>query len=242
MPLHFDKAPIKEATIDIQIQPQESPEYVTLEYLLEELGEQFPEHSPIYKSELRFQIGSDPSAENIQAHNGFRLISQDRRKIMQVRPDGFTFSQLQPYDRWETFCAEARLFWDIYRKHVEYEHIQRIGVRYINQLDIPEASAVFSHYLRTFPEISSDLPPIPQQYFMQLVLPFVEKQITAIINQTFMPSPPEVTSIILDIDAYRDRDIPSEEQQLWALFEQLREAKNAIFKACLTPKMEEIIS
>ena len=43
-----------------------------------------------------------------QEQNGYIFASSDERQIFQARLDGFSFSRLAPYDRWETFRDEAR--------------------------------------------------------------------------------------------------------------------------------------
>ena len=110
-------------------------------------------------------------------------------------------------------------------------------------LDIPLASVEPKQYLRTVPEISEDLSQSVFSYFMQIVIPREAIQAVAVINQSLVPPPkPETTSIILDIDLFREQDIPSTEEGVWALMEQLRNDKNEIFKACLTQEAEVLIS
>lgn len=242
-PLHYAKAPITEATIDIRVMLPDGVTIAQLEELQQALGEAYPENQKVYTGELFFQLGDEPQAENRQQHTGFRLISADKQKITHIRTDGFTFSLLHPYDRWEPFCEEARSLWNIYRAALMPMRVTRLAVRYINRLDIPFASVELKNYLRTVPEVSGDLPQILLSYFMQLVIPQEEMKAKAVINQALVPPvKPDTTSIILDIDLFREVDIPEDEEGIWNLFEQLREGKNTIFKACLTPEAEALIS
>jgi uncharacterized protein (TIGR04255 family) len=78
---------------------------------------------------------------------------------------------------------------------------------------------------------------------MQLVLPVEEVKAIAIINQALVPPLiPDTTAIMLDIDLYRDSDVPQSESEIWAAFAQLREGKNLIFNASLTEKAKGLIS
>jgi uncharacterized protein (TIGR04255 family) len=54
------------------------------------------------------------------------------------------------------------------------------------------------------------------------------------------PAKPNVASIVLDIDLYRDTNPPQEDSEIWSFFEILRERKNEVFEACITEKAREL--
>lgn len=118
----------------------------------------------------------------------------------------------------------------------------RLAVRYINRLDVPSPTIELKEYLATVPEIAEGMPQVLQGYFMQLLLPMEANHATAIINQALVPPPEaDTTSIMLDIDLYRDRDVPQDEEGIWLAFGQPREGKNQIFNASLTGKAKGLI-
>lgn len=241
--LHYAKAPITEATIELRAILSDDVTMANLETLQQSLNELYPEVQKVFIGNLFFHPGDSLQPETQQQQIGFRLISADKRKIIHIRMDSFSFTLLPPYDRWEPFCEEARSLWNTYRAAMKVASVTRIAVRYINRLDIPLPSVELKNYLRTVPELSSDLPQVIMQYFMQLVIPKEEIQAVAVINQALVPPPnPDTTSVLLDIDLYRETDVPTEEDQIWNLFEELRDGKNQLFKACLTPEAERLIS
>lgn len=242
-PLHYAKAPITEATIDLRMTLPDGATMAQLEELRQALGEQYPESQQVYQDQLLFSVGSHHNtAEQQSRHIGFRLVSADKHKIAHIRLDGCAFTLLHPYDRWEPFRDDARALWNLYREILRPTSIRRVSVRYINRLNIPFASVELKKYLRTVPEISADLPQMVLSYFMQLIIPQEHIQAVAAINQAIVRADtPDTTSVILDIDVFRDLNIPADES-VWNLFEQLRDSKNAIFKACLTPEAEALIS
>jgi uncharacterized protein (TIGR04255 family) len=76
---------------------------------------------------------------------------------------------------------------------------------------------------------------------MQLVMPLEDIKSRAVITETLIdPLAPNVVSIVLDIDIFRTDDLPSEEAALWAVVEQLRNAKNKVFEGCITDKAREL--
>ncbi len=237
--MHYKKAPITEAIIDIQVA---LPESTTLE-LLEDFQKKIPEFSEkqnVTLNKILMQQDNSPNVEQI--HTGYQFIKEDKKRIVQVAQHGFAYLWLAPYENWEAFSTEAKSKWDIYRNHFNPGGVNRIALRYINRIDIPENKIDLKEYLHTAPEIAKGLPQLLVGYFMQLTLPMEEFQSMATIKQTIVPPPiPHVTSILLDIETYRDVDAPQSSQEIWEAFEQLRAAKNKVFEHTLTEKTKEFI-
>ena len=239
---HFSKAPINEAMIDLRVQPREGIAVTDLEGLVSVTTERYVQQQELFTDQFSFQITEQAKVETSRQRIGLRFIGRDQREILQARLDGFTFSVLRPYDRWEPFRGEAQRLWNAYRDIVSPYAVRRVGVRYINRIDIPQPSISPRDYLRTFPENSSDAPDQVQNYFMQLHLLVPDLNSVTLINQTIVPPPqPNMVSIVLDIELYREIDVPQDETGIWALFEQFRVRKNAIFRACLTERTKDLI-
>lgn len=238
----YSKAPITEATIDLRIALPEDFTPGHLEAFQAPLGDAYSEKQDILVDEWLVEPGARGASYSNQ-QIGYRFVNADKRRIVQARRDGFAFSLLAPYERWEKFSQEARGIWEQFRDHVRPAAIGRLSVRYINRLDIPAASVELKKYLATVPEIADGMPQTIQSYFMQIVLPMEDAHATAIVNQALVPPPvPGTTSILLDIDLFRDQDVPQDEQGIWQAFEELRTAKNRIFDATLTQDAKELIS
>lgn len=240
---HFAKAPILEAIIHLRVVLSEEAAVERLAELHGILRDRYPEIQNMYEAEVSFEIGDHPKAENRQRHNGFRLLGSDKHSVIQARDDGFAFSQLAPYDRWEAFRDAAREMWNVYHSVAHPLKVTRLAVRYINRLDIPYAPIELTDWLRTVPEISPALRQVVESYFMNLAIPQEDIGAKAIINQTLVPPPsPDTTSVVLDIDLFQECDLRFDAEEIWTRFEQLRARKNEIFVGCLTDKAQELIS
>jgi uncharacterized protein (TIGR04255 family) len=244
---HFSKSPITEAIIDLRVTSNEGVTAADLARMSSIIAEHYPEKQELHAGQVHFQLSDNPTADASRQQVGLRYASADKREILQARIDGFTFSVLRPYERWETFSGEAHRLWDVYREVMQPKAITRLGVRYINKIDIPKPSIELRDYFRTFPEISSDAPNEILNYFMQLSLSGPKFGGIVVINQTIVPSPEsDMVSVVLDLDLSRDasrteEEIPQNEDDIWRCFEQLRISKNAIFKACITERTKEMI-
>ncbi len=181
---------------------------VELEKLREiqsQLGEGYSETGRTFKGgiEANFAENSEsPSVQATQQLTGYRFDSNDKKYVLQARLDGFSFSVLSPYDRWEVFRDEARRTWDMYRSVVEIEAITRIAVRYVNRLDIPfppEGEKVEqSDYFCTYPEVSKKLPySAIDSFLMRLLIPQHDfNGVLALTQARIEPTQPETIAIM----------------------------------------------
>ena len=123
--------------------------------------------------------------------------------------------------------------------------IKRIGVRYINRIDIPfkKGNKIdVEDYLTIFPKY-----PEPQlltsfsKYTMQIIGPFSIEGFYLIINTNVVKSPLiDHFSIVLDLDLSPQGDMPQRNDKVWEMINQMREYKNNAFEMCITDKAREL--
>ncbi len=242
--LRFSKSPLTEAVLDIQVKPRDELTLIALEDIQKGHEAEYPTRQNRMYFQSEFSIDPDkPLSIASRSQIGYNFVSVDERQIVQVGLNGFTFNRLVPYESWETFSAEARVWWNIYRNIAKPEAIIRLAVRYINRLDLPLPVEDLKDYLKTVPEISGDLSQELSGYFMQLRLPQDDIEGNLILSEALIaPVKPNAISVVLDIDLFRDSKIPNNEEAIWEYFEQLRIKKNIIFLACITERTKELIS
>lgn len=248
----YRNAPITEALIDLRVTL--APEFSVND--LEEIGVVIADHYPsqermyLHTGEIAIGQAEDPmQVETTHQHGGFRFTSQNKQQILQARVDGFTFSILAPYDRWESFRDEARRLWDLYRSAAKVESVTRVAVRYINRIDIPTEGVVqLDYYLRTHPEVSDDMPHgTITNFFMQVQTWQEDLDCMVIVNEAPTPSLDQetTTSIRLDLDLFRERFgepwRADEDGAVWEYLEQLHNRKNEVFEASITEETRRLI-
>jgi uncharacterized protein (TIGR04255 family) len=249
---HYANAPITEALIDIKVTHAQDFSPDDLGMIKEAIGDRYPTQDPMYlhSGQISLQQPEDPMrVETTHQHGGFAFTSQNKQQIFQARVDGFTFSTLAPYDRWEPFRDEARSLWELYRSAAKVESITRAAVRYINRIDVPSAPPVqLEDYLRTYPEVSADMPSraLFANFFMQVQLWQDDLECLLIVNETLVPPPnDETTSIQLDLDLFRELVEPwaaDEDAAAWDFLEQLHDRKNEVFEASITDATRRLIT
>jgi uncharacterized protein (TIGR04255 family) len=177
--------------------------------------------------------------------NGYRFTSADERHIVQFRSDGFTFSQLAPYTRWDDFYSEARRLLMQYLSIAQPQTISRLALRYINQILIPSsefeahgAGVRLEEFLTTRPEVSDDMPGLISGFFLTLDIPLPRLDVTARIIETVLGDASDSLKLVLDIDVYRKVALSgtTDPATLDNVYSSLRNAKNYVFEASLTDR------
>jgi uncharacterized protein (TIGR04255 family) len=161
--------------------------------------------------------------------------------VAQFRLDGFSFSHLGHYSKWEDVSREAKKLWEIYRAGTKPVLVQRLATRYINSIAIPSKKFDYDDYFTAAPKIPQGLPQLLSHFFTRLVIPFPDHGATAIVVQTPAEKPDPVnTTVILDIDAFADVSLASNDAKIDEILAILRNVKNEIFFNSITDRTKEL--
>jgi len=238
------KAPITEALIDIRVETPHDFKVEELKLLYPSIREQYPHEKEFrrYQSQVNFKneevVSSNPSYE----HLGYVYTSSDKKQIVKVLLDGFSFSRLYPYETWADLHREAFRLWKLYEEVVSPKRITRVALRYINNFKIPSPIEDFNDYLVAAPIVPEKLPQAVNSYLTRIVIPDDSIGASAIVTQAFegclLPNSNSV-SIILDIDVIKQLPDGITCDKVWDDIEKLRIFKNEIFFENTTEKLRE---
>ncbi len=240
---HLNNAPIREALLDIRVGRTQKVSVSVLEGYHEAVKGRYPTKNMTSKGQLTVQVKAGESHPVVQQSGGpvgYVFKSSDGKQIVQVKQEGFTFNRLRQYEQWTSFRDEARDLWKHYVEVASPESVERIALRYINQINLPLPLANFKEYLLTVPEIAPELPQGLAKFFMRLVIPDPEKDAVANVTQTMEPPSKESLPIILDIDVFKMVKCDARSNQIWDAFEILHDFKNEVFFKSITSKAVEM--
>ena len=231
---HLVSAPIREALIDFRVRlpPVSSPE--TLLAWTEELGSEYPNVSPIHQFQGAIHLSEEGplSVQSSPQLLGYRVESADGLNIAQMRIDGFTFSRLEPYESWDRMVEDAWLLWMMYLENASPLGVERIATRFINRIVLPPSGQLA--------EVFSVPPVVPDGRIDSLLFRYQlapTDGVTAIVSLATEDGPDP--SMILDIDCFVRKSLPTDEDVLQRQLRRVRDAKNRIFFRSLTDEAIE---
>ena len=242
----FPNAPITEALLDIRVKLPAQTDLAKLATFHDAIKQRYPSKQERMAWRGHIEIQASPVAQVSQSAaggpDGYLFTSVDGRQVVQARLEGFTFSRLKPYDKWEALRDEARELWQHYVQIASPETVTRVALRYINRIEIPLPMRDYKDYILTTPEIAPDLPQGLDSFFMRLVIPDPKAQAVAIVTETVEPIDESSNRLplIFDIDVFRMAAFNVQDKSLWETLEQLHDLKNDIFFKSITPKAKEL--
>lgn len=235
---YLNNAPITEALIDIRAKLPSDFDIEVFKSLDEVDLEKFPLKEKQKEFSANFKVERDKpliksASEDIR---GYIYRSEDQKNIVQFRRDGFTYNRLKPYTKWEDVIDVAKNLWSIYVKYAKPLKVTRIGTRYINQIKLPFPVRDFSDYMAAPPQNPYKNGSI-SGYLNRIKLTDKQEEIDVNITQTLEKgTEKETITLLLDIDAFINREYDPDDFKIWNHFEKLRIKKNDVFFDSITPK------
>lgn len=254
---HLSHAPIVEAVIEIRARAESNWEEASVGGRLRDLLPDFPNHQVVkgFSVTVPFAFIPEPGKEaelvtpdayplppsgpvrHDHGWLGLRLVSSDGLRIGTFTRDAFSFSRLKPYPNWQTFSDEALRLWTAHRQISGVSQIHRLGVRFINRLEVPVADLAFDDYFVGLGTPPAELPTTAFMYRNSFAVPGEPYGLNLV--RTFQPPSTEgalALSLILDIDAFLSDSIPVEADSIPSHLDRLRTLKNQMFFGSLTEK------
>jgi uncharacterized protein (TIGR04255 family) len=244
----YSKPPVREALIDIRINPLPSSKIKLLESLQSQLGPTYPNKKKQQRWEGFWQWQEETvSAKTSQGITGYQFENSDGTRIVQYQLDGFACNFIKPdpsapWAGWPALRDEARRAWELYANTVGVTETIGFSVRYINQIVIPTAPIELTDYLTAPPAVPKDF---PYQGFLdwlsRVKVAIQDLNAVAIITQAPAEEPrPDSVKILLDIDIVRRIKAPLDPEVMWTTLDQFRDIKNTIFQKSLQDKAKEL--
>jgi uncharacterized protein (TIGR04255 family) len=118
-----------------------------------------------------------------------------------------------------------------------------VATRYINRIDIPYQQTervASSDYVKVEPRLIEGLSEIVAFNTQFIgVVPAINGNVVVNAGTAEAPLIDHV-SFVLDIDLYKDKELPGKEEEIWKLMDTFREQKDALFEAFITDRAREL--
>lgn len=173
---------------------------------------------------------------NVKLKHGHRFSTDDQTQLIVLWPNSFTLSQLAPYQGWGNFIKRFERDWGALKRILGFQQISRVGVRYINRIDIPATADVVEHelFLNIYPKMPDILNPL-DAYAIQASVTLKDINCQLTINTASVPSPIlGHVSFVIDTDIFSEQNPPQSDIDLIKLLNNIRAKKNQVFEACIS--------
>lgn len=212
------------------------------------LRRRLPEYSQVQqRRQIHFQTVVHENRAEQQSEDagwiGWEFKTANGKQLARFERDTFLFSRLKPYQRWAKFEAEALRLWHIHCSIARPQDIQRVGVRFINRIQIPVRRFNIDEYLIGGPHQPSDLQLQSLHFFHQDLVAVPGHEYNINIIRTIQP-PVNTQSgpiLILDLDVFTLQPSDFSDSALAKKLSEMRWLKNKLFFTSITAKAKELL-
>ena len=238
---YLTNAPIIEAIIEFQFSVSDNVTIEMLREVADVLKTDFPQQEEKRSSIFKAVIKS--SGPETEVHDGglvgISAKNSDNKNIVQLFRDRFSFSQLPPYQNWELLEEHAIKIWNIFLDKTKIDGVNRVGVRFINKIELDLPLDDFNDYIVGAPVVPDGLPQFLGAFDMRLIIPNKDIEADGIINMSMSGFDKEknVVPVILDVDVGKTGRMQSDEESLHKTLAELRHYKNELFFRNITERV-----
>ena len=244
-PTSYKHAPITEAVIGINFAT--SMNSADVDRVSDKFSSHYPQHQRVENVNIAVQLPAgqkDTPTTEIDRDPGHRRSSSDMTELLVLWRSAFVVSQLAPYPGWDVFFQRFVRDWKVWKRVMGFQTIGRLGVRYINRIDIPVSGPVVEHetFLNVYPKLPDiDILGPVEAYAVQAVLPIVGIGCKLTLNSAVVPAPIlGHASFVIDQDIAKEVDPPQSDDAIYELLNEIRARKNNVFEACISNRAREL--
>jgi uncharacterized protein (TIGR04255 family) len=242
----LSKEPILQVALQLTATARAPLEQGTFEKALAQFFPAGYKPSPVmeFTGGLNFDKGVPSEVPSKHLWKGVVFHSQDGKDALTFRDDSFGLSRSAPYPGWELFTEKAIEFWDVHRRVADPGPVTRLGLRFINSIEITLGSDI-DNFVHGGPR---DIPGLPMQiasfvhreqivplpygkYFIQLIRALRP----AVLDAAGKPA--KTSGLIVDIDVFSPEPWDGGLEALREHLESMRVLKNKVFFGTVTDQV-----
>ncbi|MFZ5944993.1 MAG: TIGR04255 family protein [Bacillota bacterium] len=185
------------------------------------------------------RISSDNPTPEIVRTSIAKFSTEDESTFVQVGPDLLMINKIKNYTVWEEYFELIKKTIEVYFKELSPIKINKISLKYLNQINIGEENLKIEDYFNFRPNIEAKITEEISSFIVGIKIPYNESEdiLKLVLNNT-KPNKPNETSFILELEYYSNAIDKVENLTEW-----LGKANKIIkekFEACITDKSRSL--
>lgn len=168
------------------------------------------------------------------------FLTKDRRMLIQLGPRGLSIHCLRPYPSWKVFSPMIRRAYEVITSLTDVRGFDRIGLLYIDKIEIPGERIRLEDYFTFYPHLGEGLPQDVENFMIGCDFAYRDQDICRLKLTQAMPEKTNTLAYLLTTDYFLARKDTVKPDDACAWVEEAHTEVKALFKGCITKKLEEI--
>ena len=241
--MDYTKSPIIEAVCEFQFTPETEWDATIPGLIYPAIKDKFPkkEERIIQNFEIPHQSSTKAEIKMQQSARAV-FLTNDKKTQIQIAPRLLAVNRLKPYTTWANFELYIEEALSNLTSNVIIDGIQRIGLRYINQIEIPSSDTELSKYFEFRPELGPRLSTTPMmEFIIGCVQPYSDGRDRCRTQlRSALPTNPDNAAFILDMDYYlaKPRTVAVDQALEWV--NDAHQNVENIFENCIKEPLRDV--
>lgn len=236
----YRRPPITEAVIEMRFATAANE--ARIKKAADWLGPKYGEILPQQNTEVKFDFALETAVFERGAPS-YRLSNSDQTNVLTVKDNSATWSRLAPYEGWDSFRTRFAVEAEQIFKAFAEPSISRIGLRFINRIDVPKAEGEdivrYEDYLNFHINAGPMFDPL-DAYQWVVQKRDRETGLSLIVQSAIAEQEiPGTGAFVFDIDVFDDAPRPARLTQILDRLDTMRNLKNTIFEAGITDRARQ---
>ena len=238
----YQAPPIVQAICELRFQPDQPWDWTIPGLLYAKIKSEFPQK----REEYAVPVQGRPEPQEIAYSLGrslakMQFVRKDDSAMVQVGPHMLAVNLLRPYPRWNAFKEMIAQTFDVYREVAQPQGLQRIGLRYINRIEIPADRVRIEDYLEAIPVVPEELPQTFATWAQRVEIPMDDISGVLILQSGSLREAGQSNVVFLldlDMGTTNAEVLPLDDALTW--IESAHDGIEMAFEACITDRAREL--
>ncbi|GIV21493.1 MAG: hypothetical protein KatS3mg023_3244 [Armatimonadota bacterium] len=236
----YANPPIVEAVCEFRL-TSDTPWDLTIPGLLyEKVKATFPQKEQRVIQEVELTQGLESFQQQIRTSDRVLLFKKDRTMLIQLGSRLLVINALKPYPTWEGFKPHVKMAWEAVQEAVEVKGLERIGLRYINRIELPAQRMELAEFFEFYPFVGQRLPQEMASFLVGAVFSYADDRDRCRVQLAPIIGPEDKSAFMLDIDYFLNRPRAVEVSNALDWLEEAHGRVEELFEGCITDRLREI--
>jgi len=237
----YRNPPIIEALCEFRFEPGPPWDLAIPGLVYEKVRDDFPKRRQARAFETSISAGPKGVEQEVRTLYRMQFLREDEKALIQVGPNLLAVNHLKPYPTWQEFLPLIQKGFDAYRDAAAPKGIRRIGLRYINRIEIPGQRIELEDYFEFRPFVGPRLPQEFGPFIVGIQVPYEDSRDTLRLQlANASVETPNTVAVILDLDYFLTRPGKVSLDNVFEWVDVAHSRVEEAFEACITDRLRQM--
>jgi len=237
----YHNPPIIEALCDFRFEPGAPWDMAIPGLVYEKIRDRFPKRQQTRTLEVSIAAGPESIGQQVLTIDLMQFLRGDEKALIQVGPNRLIVNHLKPYPTWQEFLPLIRQGFDAYLAAANPKGIQRIGLRYLNRIEIPGERTDLEDRFEFRPFVGARLPQDYGPFIVGIQIPFEDsRDLLRLQLASATVGTPGTIAVMLDLDYFLAQPGGVSQEDVFKWTEIAHAHVEEVFEACITDRLRQM--